>query len=151
MNLFRYAEANPLRFSDPLGLDTTGCDLPPWLKVGIESECVLECCAEHDRCYDEYNCTSKSWTGGGAGCGDPTSCPRCNLGVSGCLARCSSFLGLLGFYDSPNRPDFYCAAQHRFVSSRDDAACDYDHGRDGCCGVPGRPLKRVPGAKRWYY
>src|SRR6266498_396267 len=56
--LYVFVRSNPVSFTDHLGLDCPGCDNVPDI---FESPAVLECCAEHDRCYDEHNCNARSW------------------------------------------------------------------------------------------
>jgi uncharacterized protein RhaS with RHS repeats len=66
INLFAYAASNPTRYSDRFGLDTAGCDSYMW---NLETKCELECCAQHDKCFDDNNCSSGSWPGAKPKCG----------------------------------------------------------------------------------
>ena len=94
-NLYSYVLNNPLNKTDPSRLDSPGCDgIPDFL----ETECMLECCAAHDECYDVNNCTFWSWLG----C-ETEGCNACNSVVLSCLGDCIS--GNSG----PDRPDYYCA------------------------------------------
>jgi hypothetical protein len=125
-----------------------GCDGFNWR---METPCQLECGAKHDKCYDENHCTSGSWPGQSAKCGcDQTSaCAKCNSDVSGCIKRC-------GRNESDNRaePNYYCAAQHRFVRIPGDfpnreaaeKACERDAGKD--CKIPVTPYPKPK--KPWY-
>ena len=132
--LYAYALNNPISNLDPSGLDTVGCDNVP--KV-IENDCTLECCAMHDKCYDDHKCTSSSWTSPGSQC-DPEGCSQCNTVAVGCFLVCRSRNGR-GF----GLPKFYCAKQHKFVTIPGDfpdrasaeSACEYDHWKD-CCKLP---------------
>ncbi|MCZ2078182.1 MAG: hypothetical protein LC130_24690, partial [Bryobacterales bacterium] len=91
-NLFDYCSAKLSRRSDPSGLDSPGCDVVfSWffpernhLVDGSKNECILECCAEHDYCFDVNNCSAFSW-------GWPWgACHECNMQVAGCMAACIS-------------------------------------------------------------
>lgn len=132
INVFTYVNANPIRYSDPLGLDNVGCDSVPG---AVESPCVLECCAAHDKCYDNFKCGSESWLHPEKSC-HPSDCSSCNATVESCVRRCTFV-----FWDRHDRQNFYCAAQHRFVTIPGDfatrrdaeAVCEHDHSKD-CCG-----------------
>jgi len=99
-DLYVFVFNNPLNRKDPLGLDSPGCDFFGWT-----DPCRLECCAEHDECYDEpNNCSWCSWF-------NPlpflTACGRCNLAAFGCVLDC-----LNGYGDNPDRPNYYCAVHN---------------------------------------
>lgn len=92
-----------------------------------QSECVLECCAIHDKCFKDNDCTmvSLAWSFGAVG---PyvSACARCNEDVVACLAACA-----LGG-EHPDRPDYYCA--------EDGCGCFYgdeDELRDRCKHICG--------------
>lgn len=156
VNVYSYTGARPTILVDPLGLDTAGCDLPPWVKAVVENPCVLECCAAHDECFDTYNCSDRSWYSGGGVCGDPINCARCNIGVGACFAKCTLMGAWLIFYDSPNRGNYYCAARHKYVSIPGDfpdrrsaqEQCERDNSKDGCCDVPPAKPIRIQGHRR---
>jgi RHS repeat-associated protein len=145
LNLYLYSMSNPLRLTDRLGLDTVGCDD---LLGRLESPCQLECCAAHDKCFDDFNCTSGSqpWSQPKCGCDQTADCKKCNTDVTGCLNKCGG--GWRNLRDDPHRRNYYCAAQHRFISipfdfaTRDAAeiACQYDHQKD--CKIPLSPAKK---------
>lgn len=62
VNLYEYLRDNPLRYLDRAGKDNPGCDLPDWVKKGLNvGNCELRCCAEHDACYFRHGCTWASW------------------------------------------------------------------------------------------
>jgi RHS repeat-associated protein len=103
MNLYMYVNGNPVSSFDFLGLDTTGCDIGPF--KFIESPCVLECCAAHDKCYDEDNCAANSWVWNPTG-----ECYDCNDTVTQCIIKC---LGKKS--DDPFKPNYYCAKQHKYI------------------------------------
>jgi hypothetical protein len=90
-------------FIDPSGLDNVGCDIGPF--KFIESACVLECCAAHDKCYDDENCTAKSWCFGSPECGE------CNNDVSSCIILCIG-----SGKDDPEKPNYYCPKLGKYVT-----------------------------------
>jgi RHS repeat-associated protein len=108
INLYRFVLNNPINRIDPKGLDTAGCDLIP---AGWETPCRLECCAQHDKCFDDNNCTMSCFM---PGIGSQ-ECNRCNDDVKRCCRRCGN-----SNYDDPNRPNYYCASQHRFIQTPGD-------------------------------
>jgi RHS repeat-associated protein len=136
---FAYALSNPIRNIDPYGLDSVGCTVPQPLRGLASRSCYLECCALHDACYDLFNCSDSSWTQPWKQC-SPAGCAGCNEGVKVCFAKCSVNY-LAGFLGNPVIPNYYCAAQHRFVSipgtfpdfATAKQVCDHDHSKD-CCG-----------------
>lgn len=102
LNLFSYSDGNPLKYTDRLGLDNIGCDgIPDFL----ETACRLECCAEHDECYDKNKCTSNSWK---SDCS--VECDLCNYNVKECFKKC-----LFTNNDNPQKPNYYCAKLHGYV------------------------------------
>jgi RHS repeat-associated protein len=150
INLFAYVVGNPVRFTDPLGQDTAGCDTYFWR---WESACELECCAKHDKCYDDNNCGSGSWPGApeSCGCDQNSACAGCNKAAARCIGGC--LLRWNMWKDTPSEPNFYCPAQHRFIRIPGDfpnreaaeAACARDHTKD--CKVP--PIRKKP-KPPWY-
>jgi RHS repeat-associated protein len=104
VNLYRYVKGNPVLYIDPSGLDSPGCDMVP---ETCETPCVLECCAEHDKCYDENKCAASSWVPyvGAA------QCKRCNSDAKNCILKCGK-----SKYDDPKKPNYYCAKLHKFIS-----------------------------------
>jgi RHS repeat-associated protein len=120
-----YVQNDPVRWVDPNGLDTVGCDGIPDC---LETPCILECCAAHDKCYDDYDCSASSWWNDND-C-NSKECDRCNEDVRDCIVEC-------GFsnYDDPNKPNYYCARQHKYVNIPGDfqnrqiaeAACELSH------------------------
>jgi len=102
-HLFVYARNNSIRFKDPLGLDTVGCDgVPDWL----ETPCRLECCAKHDECFDKNQC---KWTSFTKKCSK--NCDQCNDDVKDCIKKCK-----FTDKDDPDKPNYYCAKLHRYIS-----------------------------------
>ncbi len=104
-HLYVYVLNNPLSSIDPQGLDSPGCTIPEWIKKHpITHECYLNCCAIHDKCYREHDCSCSSW--GRTLFGGPlsrlSSCVRCNDAVSLCFARCKLQFPV----NSPGR--YYC-------------------------------------------
>jgi len=101
---FLYAASSPIVLTDKLGLDTAGCDLGPFKR--FETPCRLECCAVHDECYRNYNCSARSWW-------DPTSaCGQCNAAVIRCFLDCQ----VDPYKDDPTRPNYYCAKEGNYIT-----------------------------------
>ncbi|MCP4291013.1 MAG: hypothetical protein GY780_04155 [bacterium] len=62
--------------------DEPGCDrIPDWL----ETECMLDCCEVHDKCFADNNCTERSWL---PGHGEGLACTMCNVRVVDCMVDC---------------------------------------------------------------
>ena len=148
INLYRYALGNPVHQADMLGLDTVGCDA---VRDSLETPCRLECCAAHDRCYDENHCSSASWGAGSVpgkkgrtACDYTSACSECNATVVHCFRTCGR-----SKYDDPKKPNYYCGAQHRFVAIPGDfsdvatatKACECDYSRGCTFSPPSRPSK----------
>ena len=98
---------NDINRIDFLGLDAPGCDLVPDF---LEIECVLECCAKHDRCYDINKCNFISWI---PFCSS-SKCFQCNIDVLLCIASCPSNLG------KDRGDDYYCNKCHKFLKNEKD-------------------------------
>ena len=96
MNLYVYVRNDPVSRTDPNGLDAPGCDSVPGC---FEGDCTLECCAEHDKCYYDNQCSANyTW---------PfqllmflSKCQACNRAVSACILACKT--GLRKASDAPN-------------------------------------------------
>src|SRR5262245_42037223 len=58
--------------------DSPGCDAPA---SGATTPCYSPCCADHDQCYDNNNCTWASWLYFGAS----WACVGCNAKAVGCF------------------------------------------------------------------
>jgi len=110
LNPYLYVEANPLRFTDPRGLDNVGCTTEP---LTIDGRCKRICCAIHDKCYDDNSCTADSWTSD-SGC-NAKACDNCNKEVVKCFVWCGQ-AEPMGIEPAPGTPEYYCPAQHRFIT-----------------------------------
>jgi RHS repeat-associated protein len=98
-NLYFFVANDPIKEWDYLGLDNPGCDLPKKLMKCItpkKRNCYLQCCAEHDACYDANGCTSKSWLGK-----EGANCTQCNDAVVHCFAS-------EGLSNCDKPPRWYC-------------------------------------------
>jgi RHS repeat-associated protein len=150
MNLYRYALGNPVVQSDALGLDTIGCDSVP---NSYDTPCRLECCAQHDKCYDENHCSSGSWGAGSVPwkkgnttCDYTSACKDCNVNVLSCFKKCGR-----SKYDDPKKPNYYCGSQHRFVTISGDfkdkvtaeKACECDYSKGCTLSQPSKPSKPI--------
>ena len=125
-HLYGYVVSNPLRYTDPRGLDNVGCDeIPPLL----QTPGLLQCCAAHDYCYDVHHCPSSSWVDPGSSC-DPAGCTRCNFDALRC--------GRDRAFDPFAKPDYYCPAFHRSVRIPGDfpdietaqKVCEHDYSKE---------------------
>ena len=106
LNVFAYAEDNPVKLSDPSGLavkidpvigprgnlwpgvgDQDGeCTLPGVVgRLLNKNPCTKKCCQEHDECYKKYGCNFTSW--GTTSLGLPSVCYMCNHRAEACVLR----------------------------------------------------------------
>jgi len=104
-NLYLFVSNDPVGDWDYFGLDNPGCDgLPKPLTKCItrkKMNCYLQCCAEHDKCYYDNGCTSKSWRGK-----EGADCSKCNSAVTRCFAKA-------GLSDCDKPPKWFCPRGER--------------------------------------
>lgn len=154
IHVYRYGTSNPISIDDPLGLDTAGCDEIGKYLIN-ETPCRLECCAQHDRCYDLNHCSAGSWPGSKpkTGCDTTPGCRNCNDAVKDCFRNCLR-KEFPFTKDDPKKPNYYCGAQHRFIRIPGDfanigdarRACECDYSKS--CGLPSKPpTPTVPKSK----
>ncbi|MFH1642676.1 MAG: RHS repeat-associated core domain-containing protein, partial [Nanoarchaeota archaeon] len=101
LHVYEYVRNNPINNNDPKGLfpQKPGCDVVPEI---FETKCKKICCEQHDRCYEEYNCTAASWLNP---CTSP-ECTGCNAVVVTCFIACH-MMGDPIFKNPPySPPDF---------------------------------------------
>ena len=128
LSTYGYAKQNALRFVDPMGLDTAGCDgIPDFL----ETPCRLECCAKHDECFSKNSCTSDSWY---SECSK--ECDGCNSDVTACIAACEG-----DKTDDPSRPNYYCAKEKRYIKIPGDFP-DYQTAKVACESTAPKPQSK---------
>ena len=104
---YEFCANSPVGRWDYLGLDNPGCDLPTWVlqSPGYQQhkDCFLRCCAKHDECYYNTDCSWTSWFVNlvqvvSGRCGpyglilsiglEFHPCVRCNQQVALCFAKC---------------------------------------------------------------
>jgi RHS repeat-associated protein len=93
INIYGYTSNNSINYKDPSGLDSPGCDVPQWAKSKTEAnDCFLKCCAVHDKCYHDHECSYTSWSGNflGGVVSRIFPCVRCNDAAVLCFARCTT-------------------------------------------------------------
>jgi len=61
-------------------LDSPGCDGIP---NGSESHCMQNCCAAHDKCFEDNGCSSSSWYSD-----EGAACTQCNRAARSCVGKC---------------------------------------------------------------
>jgi hypothetical protein len=94
--LYLFVRNNPGSRIDYLGLDSPGCD---WVPKWMETPCVLQCCAQHDKCFKDNSCTASSWVNPCAS----KECHKCNSDAKSCVAGCGTSKD-----DDPDKPNYYC-------------------------------------------
>ena len=117
---------NAINRYDILGLDCPGCDMVGGAIPGLfDKPCSRRCCAKHDECYRNKDCTAWSWgyiVAKIAACiaagippglclGIPVSpCDFCNVNVVRCLGGCAIDI-------DPGGEEYYCPRQGRYIGS----------------------------------
>ena len=131
LNVLIYCPPSPVLHTDPYGLDAPGCDTVPG---GVQTLCVLACCAIHDECYDKNHCTETSWLTYNAQHMLPgflqTDCHKCNEKVKSCIRKCA--IDRLNPFPwpkpTPTDPGkyYYCARLHKYITiCQLPLQCDY--------------------------
>lgn len=114
---YLFVDNNPINLFDILGLDHPGCDVPG-LEGRFVPACYLECCARHDACFDNFDCTASSWWERVCRISqDP--CDVCNADAAGCIAGCAAGEEDV---DDPDEWNFYCAQCHVFFDDPNEHA-----------------------------
>ena len=101
-NLYLYVGNCPIQYSDYLGLDNPGCDPPGDKSIKCfpdKKDCILRCCAEHDKCYYDNGCSWLSWL-----VGEYEACNLCNAVAVVCIAAC-----IKGKGGPVSGPRWFCA------------------------------------------
>lgn len=114
---FLFVKNNPISRIDVLGLDSPGCDIP-FVERRFLPACYLECCARHDACYDNFDCSASSWITRLCRIRqDP--CDVCNADAAGCITGCAA-----GEEDAddPNEWNYYCGECHAFFDDPNEHA-----------------------------
>ena len=90
-NLYRFVANNPISNWDYLGLDNPGCDPPGDKAIKVcpdKKDCMLRCCAEHDKCYYDNGCSASSWI-----IESSPECMACNAVAAVCMTMCKAGKG----------------------------------------------------------
>jgi RHS repeat-associated protein len=100
-NLYGFVSNDPLQYLDHLGLDNPGCDPPGDNAIKAcpcKKDCMLRCCAEHDKCYYDNGCSAWSWI-----LELSPECAACNAVAVGCMISCKTGKG-----KQPTGPRWFC-------------------------------------------
>lgn len=120
-NGYAYVGNRPLVITDLYGMDSPGCD---GVYDGAETPCILECCAEHDKCYRDYECSARSWLAS-----NPlwvvfkNKCSMCNYNVTACITACIALSigdSEEGAVDDLTKSNYYCASHDVFFDDPTD-------------------------------
>ena len=120
---YSFVSNDPISFFDLRGLDNPGCDIVGAIP-GWENECRLKCCAKHDQCYDENDCSAWSWLDllNPFACPD-SKCDDCNADVVICTLKCFEGGDPVPNPGEPEKPGdgkYYCALTHSYVADPKD-------------------------------
>jgi RHS repeat-associated protein len=107
---------------DPSGMDSPACDVGS-LKTVLETECGLRCCAKHDKCYHDNNCTAASWLDNFNPFYHFCPCAKCNKDVVLCIKNCAATDG-----ESMNKDDprYYDAKTDTFFNDPNDPRVPFE-------------------------
>jgi RHS repeat-associated protein len=134
-NLYRYASNAPVNRIDARGtVDRPGCTGVPDF---LENACRLECCAQHDYCFDVHNCSALTWL-----IPWPPECVACNLAVVGCFLDCL----LHPDRDDPNRWNYYCSCHNVWFNDPSDPHMKHSSDDPDCVKTPPGPRPPPPGS-----
>ncbi|MES2996683.1 MAG: RHS repeat-associated core domain-containing protein [Verrucomicrobiota bacterium] len=104
LNVYGFVGNHSVGRMDVLGLDSPGCDGIPDL-----TPCMKEVCAQHDKCYRDNLCTSRSWFSVDG------PCSQCNFNAVVGMIKCLN----KGCHDS-DRPNYYDAVTDTFFNDPKD-------------------------------
>ena len=148
LNRYVYVNANPIRFGDSRGLDKPGCSvdgISAGLKKILESmPCGRRCCAVHDECYKNNQCTQNSW-GANICLGKigplVSKCARCNSNVTNCFQKC---LFDPNYIPPGSKGEYYCGQCREYFNGYDPNDPNGPHAGHSTDPVPAPPQPEPP-------
>jgi hypothetical protein len=148
LNRYVYVNANSIRYGDFRGLDSPGCSvdgISTGLKKLLESmPCGRRCCAVHDECYKNNQCTQNSW-GVNICLGKigplVSKCARCNSNVTNCFQKC---LFDPSYIPPGSKGEFYCGKCREYFNGYDPNDPNGPHAGHTTDPVPTPPKPEPP-------